>query len=69
MEQSVKSEVTKKSYRRELRVFLEFAKLGDYDKLVNLEQKQFQILIENYIMHLKRRFEKGGLRARSMSRL
>ena len=65
MEQSVKSEVTRKSYRRELRVFLEFTKLEDYDKLVNLEPKQFQILLENYIMHLKRRFEKGDLRARS----
>ena len=65
MEQSVKSEVTKKAYKRELRIFLEFTKLKDYDNLVNLQHKQFQILLENYIMHLKRRYEKGDLRARS----
>ena len=65
MEQSVKSEVTRRSYKRELRVFLEFTKLEDYDELVSLEPKQFQILLENYIMHLKRRYEKGDLRARS----
>lgn len=46
-----------------MRVFLEFTKLKDYDELVSLEPKQFQILLENYIMHLKRRYEKGDLRA------
>lgn len=58
VEQSVKSDVTRKSYKRELRVFLEFTGLKDYDELVSLQPKQFQFHLENYIIHLKRRFEK-----------
>lgn len=65
MEQSVKSEVTRKSYKRELRIFLEFTKLKDYDELINLQPKNLQIHLENYILHLKKRYEKGDLRARS----
>jgi len=64
-EQSVNSPVTRKSYRERLDAFMEFSKISDYEILVKTEPKQLQTHLENYVMYLKRKHEKGDFRARS----
>ena len=64
-EQSVNSPVTRKSYRERLDAFMEFCKISNYEILVKTEPKQLQTHLENYVMYLKRKHEKGDFRARS----
>jgi site-specific recombinase XerD len=66
-EQSVDSEVTRKNYRQRLDAFMEFAKITSYDNLIKTSPKQLQLYLENYVMSLKRRHEKGDFRARSFN--
>jgi len=66
-EQSVNSPVTRKSYRGRLDAFMEFAKITDYDVLANTDPKQLQLHLENYVMYLKKKHEKGDFRARSFN--
>ncbi len=64
-EQSVNSPITRKSYRERLDAFMELCKISDYEILVNTDVKQLQTHLENYVMYLKRKHEKGDFRARS----
>lgn len=52
-EQTIKSESTKKNYSEQLRRFLEFNKIKDYDTLVKLPPDKLQEMVEDYIIHLK----------------
>lgn len=52
-EQAIKSEYTKKAYKYQLNNFREWAKIKNYDGLLQAPQKDIQILVEDYVMHLK----------------
>ena len=52
-EQTIKSESTLKNYSEHLRCFLEFAKVKDYDSLIQLPTEKLQEMVEDYIIHLK----------------
>jgi len=53
-EQTIKSKYTLRNYREHLKRFLEFTKLRDYDSLLKLSKDDIQILIEDYVMYLKK---------------
>ena len=52
---SVGSEVTAKQYKWYLDRFIQYYKLKDYDSMLKVEQKQIQIMVEDYVMDLKTR--------------
>ena len=54
-ENSIRSQETLEIYRWYLKKFKEFFKLRDYDSMAHMEQKQIQILVEDYVMDLKKR--------------
>ena len=53
-ENSIKSPATRKTYLYHLDKFMSFCKTKDYDELALLPQKTLQILMEDYVMHLKK---------------
>jgi len=53
-EQTIKSPYTLRSYREHLHRFLKFTKLKDYDSLLKLSKDDIQIIIEDYVMYLKK---------------
>ena len=53
-EQAIKSESTKKTYRYQLNKFKEWTKIKDFDGLFQAPQKDIQILLEDYVMYLKK---------------
>jgi len=52
---SVGSEETAKQYKWYLDRFIQFYKLRDYDSMITMEQKQIQVMVEDYVMDLKNR--------------
>jgi len=50
---SVGSQETAKHYKWYLDRFIQFYKLRDYDSMLKMEQKQIQIMVEDYVMDLK----------------
>lgn len=54
-ENSIKSEQSRLMYRYHLDKFLVFTKIKDYDALANLDAETIQMLLENYVIHLKGR--------------
>ncbi len=53
-EQAIKSEATKTAYKYHLEKFLDWAKIKNYDGLLQAPPKQIQELIEDYVMYLKK---------------
>ena len=53
-EQAIKSEQTKKLYTYHLKKFKEWAKIKTFDGLLQASQKDIQILLEDYVLYLKR---------------
>jgi len=53
-EQALKSEATKKAYKYQLGKFKEWAKIKNYDGLLQAPPKQIQELIEDYVMYMKK---------------
>ncbi len=53
-EQTVKSPYTLRNYREHLKRFLKFTKLKDYDSLLKPSKEDIQIMIEDYVMDLKK---------------
>ena len=53
-ENSIKSEATKKSYIYHLKKFVEFNNIEDYDSLARIDREKLQIIVEDYVMHLKK---------------
>jgi len=53
-EQTVKSPYTLRNYREHLKRFLKFSNLIDYDSLLRLSKDDIQILLEDYVMYLKK---------------
>jgi len=54
-ENSLKTEKTRERYLYYLKKFKDFYKLKDYDSMLTIEQKQLQIMVEDYVMMLKKR--------------
>ena len=52
--ESIKSKYTKKNYTSHLNQFKRFAKITSTDKIVTLPQEELQIILENYVMELRR---------------
>ena len=53
-ENSIKSPYTKKTYLYHLKNFLDFYHIKDYDSLAVIETTKMQIMVEDYVMHLKK---------------
>ena len=54
-ENSINSESTKRVYIYQLNRFLKFFDIKDYDELANTEQSKIQIMMEDYVMYLKKK--------------
>lgn len=54
-ENSIKSEETRKLYKRSTDKFIEFYKLRDYDSVLKIPIEKLQIMVEDYVMDLKKR--------------
>lgn len=54
-ENSIRSEYTRKQYHYQLQRFVDYYKLKDIDSIIRIEQKKLQIMVEDYVMHLKTR--------------
>lgn len=64
-EESIKSDVTRKGYKKRLENFLKFTTIKDYDSLAKTDHKTLQKLVENYVIQLKQKHRLGKLRANS----
>jgi len=53
-EQSIKSKYTLNNYKFHLDRFLDYTKLQDYDSLVNMPRDDIQMLVEEYVVFLKK---------------
>ena len=53
-EQAIKSEATKKAYKYQLNKFKQWSKIKNFDGLLQAPQKDIQILLEDYVMYLKK---------------
>jgi integrase len=60
-EESIRSPHTKKTYRFYMKKFLEFAKLKDFDDIIQLDPKTIEDIIIDYAIHLKRKHELGAI--------
>jgi len=54
-EESIKTEATRKAYKYQLDQFLKWTKIKDFDSLLQAPQKNIQTLLEDYVMHLKKK--------------
>jgi len=53
-EQTIKSQYTLRNYREHLKRFLKFTKLKNYDSLLMPSKDDIQIMLEDYVMYLKK---------------
>lgn len=53
-ENTIKSSATRKTYIYHLDKFMSFFDVEDYDVLAAISQKKLQIMMEDYVMHLKK---------------
>ena len=53
-EQAIKSEQTKKVYKYHLNKFKKWSNVKNFDGLLQAPQNDIQVLVEDYVMHLKR---------------
>ena len=53
-ENSIKSDATRKTYLYHLDRFILFFDVKDYDGLAHMESQKLQIMVEDYVMHLKK---------------
>jgi len=53
-EESIKSPETRNNYIVHLKKFLEFSKIKEYDSLTKVESDQLQMILEDYVMYLKK---------------
>jgi len=54
-EQTIKSKSTLKNYTDHIELFLNFSKLKDYDSLINMPRDDIQMLVEEYVVFLKKK--------------
>ena len=58
---SVGSKETAKQYKWYLDRFIQFYKLRDYDSMLTMEQKQIQVMVEDYVMDLKNKLNPNSI--------
>jgi len=61
-ENSLKTEATRKKYLYFLDNFKNFYKLKDYDSIVAIDTPQLQIMVEDYVMMLKKKIGANSMR-------
>jgi len=54
-EEAIKTEATRKAYLYQLEQFRKWTKIKDFDSLLQAPQKNIQELLEDYVMHLKKK--------------
>ena len=55
-ENAIKSEATKKQYLYQLERFRNWTKINDYDVLLQAPDKEIQVLLEDYLFYLKKKY-------------
>ncbi len=58
---TLKSKVTVDQYTWYLQKFIEFYKLRDHDSITTIDPQKLQIMIEDYIMDLKKRYSPNSI--------
>jgi integrase/recombinase XerD len=53
-ESTIKSEITKKNYTRDINLFKKYISVLDYDSILSIPKEKIQELIEEYVMYLKK---------------
>src|SRR3989442_5722110 len=53
-ENSIRTEGTRKTYRHALEKFKEYYKLKDFDSLLTIPDEKIQVMLEDYLFHLKK---------------
>jgi len=66
-EQSLTSEITRSNYLGRLDAFMKFLEIENYDHLIKTDPKTLQINVEDYVIYLKKKHERGAFRARSFN--
>ena len=66
---ALSSESTKIGYLNELKRFMKFHKIRDYDSLTTIEPKKLNIMIEDYIMARIGKAERSSLNRSLLCRL
>ena len=61
-ENSLKTEATRKKYIYFLDNFKNYYHLKDYDSIITIETSQLQIMVEDYVMMLKKRIGPNSMR-------
>jgi len=60
-EESIKTEATRKAYLYQLEQFRKWTKIKNFDSLLQAPQKNIQELLEDYVMHLKRKISPNSV--------
>jgi len=60
-ENSIKSDATQKTYLYHLSKFMKFFQIPDYDKLASIPTEKMQIMVEDYVMDLKKKLSPNSL--------
>lgn len=60
-EQAIKSEVTRKGYLYQLTEFRKWANIKDFNGLLEAPEKDIQILLEDYVMYLKKKISPNSI--------
>ncbi|MEX2060794.1 MAG: site-specific integrase, partial [Nitrosopumilaceae archaeon] len=58
---SIKSAVTLNQYMYYLGKFVEFCKLNDFESLISVERGKLQMMVEDYVMDLKKRVNPNSI--------
>ena len=66
-EQSLTSDVSRSNYLGRLEAFMKFLEIDDYDRLIKTDPKILQTNVEDYVIYLKKKHERGAFRARSFN--
>ena len=60
-EATIKSKATLRTYQIHLRKLLEYSKIKDYDSLITLKPKEIQILLEDYLLFLRKKLSPNSI--------
>ena len=60
-EATIKSKATLRTYQIHLRKLLEYSKIKDYDSLITLKPKEIQILLEDYLLFLRKKLSGNSI--------
>ena len=60
-EATIKSKATLQTYQVHLRKLLEYSKIKDYDSLITLKPKEIQMLLEDYLLFLRKKLSGNSI--------